>query len=114
MKKLIGVIAGCIAVYYALDVIGTISMACAWRDLIKFGHVQAANELDDTFHKKILQAQPESIRFGKGGTFGDDGKRITNQMRSLREIVGSFVFLAKKSWHLMEIHFGGKSYENLF
>lgn len=55
MKKLIGVIAGCIAVYYALDVIGTISMACAWRDLIKFGHVQAANELDDTFHKKYCK-----------------------------------------------------------
>lgn len=55
MKKLIGVIAGCIAAYYVLDVIATVSMACAWRDLIKFGHVQAANELDDTFHKKYCK-----------------------------------------------------------
>lgn len=55
MKKLIGAIAGCIAAYYVLDVITTVSMACAWRDLIKFGYVQAANELDDTFHKKYCK-----------------------------------------------------------
>ena len=55
MKKIIGAIGGCIAVYYVIDVLAVLSMACAWRDLVKYGHMQAAHELDDTFHKKYCE-----------------------------------------------------------
>ena len=55
MKKMIGVIGGCIAAYYVIDALATISMACAWGDLVKYGHMQAAHELDDTFHKKYCK-----------------------------------------------------------
>lgn len=51
MKKLIGAIAGCVAAYYVIDVLAAVSMACAWGDLVEYGHMQAAHELDDTFHK---------------------------------------------------------------
>ena len=51
MKKIIGAIGGCIAIYYVIDVLAALSMACAWWDLVKYGHMQAAHELDDTFHK---------------------------------------------------------------
>ena len=51
MKKIIGAIGGCIVVYYVIDVLAALSMACAWLDLVKYGHMQAAHELDDTFHK---------------------------------------------------------------
>lgn len=51
MKKIIGAIGGCIAVYYVIDVLAALSMACAWWDLVKYGHMQAAHELDDTFHR---------------------------------------------------------------
>ena len=51
MKKIIGAIGGCIVVYYVIDVLAALSMACAWWDLVKYGHMQAAHELDDTFHK---------------------------------------------------------------
>lgn len=52
MKKLIGAIAGCIAVYYVIDVLAVVSTVSAWYDLLEYGHGQAAHELDDTFHKK--------------------------------------------------------------
>lgn len=55
MKKLIGAIVGCVAAYYVIDVLATVSMACAWGDLVKYDYVQAANELDDTFHKKYCK-----------------------------------------------------------
>lgn len=55
MKKLIGAIAGCIAAYYVIDVLAAVSMACAWDDLVKYGHMQAAHELDDTFHKRYCK-----------------------------------------------------------
>lgn len=55
MKKLIGAIVGCIAAYYVIDVLAAISMACACDDLAKYGHVQAAQELDDTFHKRYCK-----------------------------------------------------------
>lgn len=51
MKKLIGAIAGCIAVYYVIDVLAVVSTVSAWYDLLEYGHGQAAHELDDTFHK---------------------------------------------------------------
>lgn len=51
MKKLIGAIGGCIAAYYVIDALAAVSMACAWGDLVEYGHMQAAHELDDTFHK---------------------------------------------------------------
>lgn len=38
MKKLIGAIGGCIAAYYVLDTLAAVSMACAWGDLVKYGH----------------------------------------------------------------------------
>lgn len=55
MKKLIGAIVGCIAAYYVIDVLAAVSMACAWGDLVKYGHMQAAHELDDTFHKRYCK-----------------------------------------------------------
>lgn len=55
MKKIIGAIGGCIVVYYVIDVLAALSMACAWRDLVKYGHMQAAHELDDTFHKEYCK-----------------------------------------------------------
>ena len=55
MKKLVGAITGCIAAYYVIDVLAAVSMACAWGDLVKYGHMQAAHELDDTFHKKYCK-----------------------------------------------------------
>lgn len=51
MKKIIGAIGGCIVVYYVIDVLAALSMACAWWDLVKYGNMQAAHELDDTFHR---------------------------------------------------------------
>lgn len=51
MKKLVGAITGCIAAYYVMDTLTAASIACAWGDLVKYGHMQAAHELDDTFHK---------------------------------------------------------------
>lgn len=55
MKKLIGAIAGCVAAYYVIDVLAAVSMACAWGDLVEYGHMQAAHELDDTFHKRYCK-----------------------------------------------------------
>ena len=55
MKKIIGAIGGCIAAYYVIDVLAAISMACVWGDLVEYGHMQAAHELDDTFHKKYCK-----------------------------------------------------------
>jgi hypothetical protein len=55
MKKLVGAITGCIAAYYVFDVLAVVSVACAWDDLVKYGHMQAAHELDDTFHKKYCK-----------------------------------------------------------
>jgi hypothetical protein len=55
MKKLVGAITGCIAAYYVIDVLAAVSMAGAWGDLVKYGHMQAAHELDDTFHKKYCK-----------------------------------------------------------
>lgn len=55
MKKIIGAITGCIAAYYVLDALAAVIMTCAWYDLVKYGHMQAAHELDDTFHKKYCK-----------------------------------------------------------
>lgn len=55
MKKIIGAITGCIAAYYVLDALAAASMACAWGDLVKYGHMQAAHELDDTFNKEYCK-----------------------------------------------------------
>mgnify|MGYP000586273340 FL=1 len=55
MKTLIGAIAGCVAAYYVIDVLAAVSMACAWGDLVEYGHMQAAHELDDTFHKRYCK-----------------------------------------------------------
>lgn len=55
MKKLIGAIAGCVAAYYVIDVLAVVSMACAWGDLVEYGHMQAAHELDDMFHKRYCK-----------------------------------------------------------
>ena len=64
MKKLVGAITGCIAAYYVIDVLAAVSMACAWDDLVKYGHMQAAHELDDTFHKKYGGAEKYRCRNG--------------------------------------------------
>ena len=55
MKKLVGAITGCIAAYYVIDALAAASVACAWDDLVKYGHMQAAHELDDAFHKKYCK-----------------------------------------------------------
>ena len=55
MKKLVGAITGCIAAYYVSDALAVVSVACAWDDLVKYGHMQAAHELDDAFHKKYCK-----------------------------------------------------------
>ena len=55
MKKLVGAITGCIAAYYVIDALAVVSVACSWDDLVKYGHMQAAHELDDTFHKKYCK-----------------------------------------------------------
>lgn len=69
MKKLIGAIGGCIAAYYAIDVLAVVSMACAWGDLVKYGHMQAAHELDDTFHKKYCKRNRKVFDEVKGVLF---------------------------------------------
>lgn len=55
MKKLVGAITGCIAAYYVIDALAVVSVACAWDDLVKYGHMQAAHELDDAFRKKYCK-----------------------------------------------------------
>lgn len=74
MKKIIGAIGGCIAAYYAIDVFVTLSMVCAWNDLVKYGHMQAAHELDDTFHKKYCERNRKTFDFVKEA-FLEDMKR---------------------------------------
>lgn len=65
MKKLIRAVVGCIAIYYAIDAIGAVSMACAWRNLVNAGNVQAANALDDTFHKTYCKRNQKVFDFEK-------------------------------------------------
>lgn len=69
MKKLIGAIAGCIAACYVFDVLAAVSIACAWSDLVKMGHVQAANELSDTFHKKYCKHDQKVFDFFTDGYY---------------------------------------------
>lgn len=66
MKKIIGAIGGCIVVYYVIDVLAALSMACAWWDLVKYGHMQAAHELDDTFHKTYCKRNRMVFDLTKG------------------------------------------------
>lgn len=77
MKKLIGALAGCIAAYYVIDVLAVISMACAWDDLVQYGHMQAAHELDDTFHKKYCKRNQKVFDDFKGVLF-EKMKRESN------------------------------------
>ena len=63
MKKLIGAITGCIAAYYVIDALAVVSMAGVWSDLVKMGHTQAANELNDTFHKKYCKRDQKVFDF---------------------------------------------------
>lgn len=65
MKKIIGAIGGCIAAYYVIDVLATLIMVIAWNDLVNFGHMQAAHELDDTFHKKYCERNQKVFDFMK-------------------------------------------------
>lgn len=69
MKKIIGAIGGCIVVYYVIDVLvdvlAALSMACAWLDLVEYGHMQAAHDLDDTFHKKYCKSNQMVFDFTK-------------------------------------------------
>nr|DAR00049.1 MAG TPA: hypothetical protein [Caudoviricetes sp.] len=65
MKKLVGAITGCIAAYYVMDTLTAASMACAWGDLVKYGHMQAAHELDDTFHKEYCKRDRKVFDFTK-------------------------------------------------
>ena len=71
MKKIIGAIGGCIAAYYAIDVLATLSMVCAWNDLVKYGHMQAAHELDDTFHKIYCERNRKTFDFAKEALLKD-------------------------------------------
>lgn len=71
MKKIIGAIGGCIAAYYVIDVLATLSMATAWRDLVKCGHMQAAHELDDTIHKKYCKRNRKVFDFMKDAFLED-------------------------------------------
>ena len=63
MKKLIGAMAGCIVAYYALDAIGTLSMATAWRDLVEAKQDQAANALNDVIHTKYCERNRKFFDF---------------------------------------------------
>lgn len=78
MKKLIGAIGGCIAAYYAIDVLAVVSMACAWGDLVKYGHMQAAHELDDTFHKKYCKRNRKVFDCCKGALLEEMKKKESN------------------------------------
>lgn len=55
MKKLVMATIGCIAIYYAMDAIGTLSYACAWRDLVESENAQAADALSDVVYKKYCR-----------------------------------------------------------
>ena len=62
MKKIIGAIGGCIAVYYVIDVLAVLSMACSWLDLVKYGSL--------TFEAPDLEAFPSlaiAMECGKAG-----------------------------------------------
>ena len=71
MKKLIGIIMGCIAAYYVIDALAAASVACAWGDLVKYGHMQAAHELDDTIHKKYCERNRKVFDFTKEALLKD-------------------------------------------
>ena len=71
MKKIIGAIGGCIAAYYVIDVFATLTMVCAWHDLVEFGHMQAAHELDDTFHKRYCERNRKAFDFMKEALLKD-------------------------------------------
>lgn len=71
MKKIIGAIGGCIAAYYVIDVFATLTMACAWYDLVEYGHMQAAHELDDTFHKRYCERNRKAFDFMKEALLKD-------------------------------------------
>lgn len=71
MKKLVGAITGCIAAYYVMDTLTAASMACAWGDLVKYGRMQAAHELDDTFHKEYCKRDRKVFDFTKEALLKD-------------------------------------------
>ena len=78
MKKLIGAIGGCIAAYYVIDALAAVSMAIAWGDLVKYGHMQAAHELDDTFHKRYCKRNRKVFDSVKGVLFEKMKKQESN------------------------------------
>lgn len=63
MKKLIGAMAGCIVAYYAVDAIGTLSMATVWRDLVEAKQDHAANALNDVIHAKYCERNRKFFDF---------------------------------------------------
>lgn len=69
MKKLTGAIAGCIAAYYVIDVLTAVNVAYVWGDLVKYGHMQAAHEMDDTFHKRYCKRKQKVFDYCKGVLF---------------------------------------------
>lgn len=71
MKKIIGAIGGCIAAYYVINVLATLTMACTWHDLVEYGHMQAAHELDDTFHKRYCERNRKAFDFIKEALLED-------------------------------------------
>ena len=78
MKKIIGAIGGCIVVYYVIDVLAALSMACAWWDLVKYGHMQAAHELTDTFHKKYCKRNRKVFDSARMGLLENMKKKESN------------------------------------
>ncbi len=67
MKKLIGVMAGCIVAYYALDAFGVASMATAWANLVEAKNDQAANALNDVFHRTYCKHDQKIFDFFTDG-----------------------------------------------
>lgn len=78
MKKLIGIIMGCIAAYYVIDALAAASVACAWGDLVKYGHMQAAHELADTFHKKYCKRNRKVFDSARMRLFENMKKKESN------------------------------------
>ena len=77
MKKLIGIIMGCIAAYYVIDALAAASVACAWGDLVKYGHMQAAHELADTFNTKDTKRHRTVLESARRGLMENMKKKET-------------------------------------
>ncbi len=77
MKKLIGEIMGCVAVYYVINVLIAVNVAYVWGDLVKYGRMQAAHEMDDAFHKRHCKRQQKVFDYSKGVLF-EEMKKESN------------------------------------